>query len=283
MAHPNPPGLRFSAGFRWPVGEADNPVNRGFYRVVAAAAAGAFTARLSPEAMARVILFRFGRKTGIMTGKSNGEKIMARFRLATMLALGGVAVQAPPASAAQIEPNVDSVERRQELRNMAFCLAELRPGWARRTLSQPYLSNTQANIAAEALAGTDGCIRSRNDTEVIFRTSSVVASLAEHYLRTHLPQANFRRVSLALLNLAPRNVSEDFALCVTSRSPSAARDLTLSEFGSPAEAEAAGRLAPFVEPCTNAGETLTVDLQALRALSAIALYRGVTTARPGSN
>jgi hypothetical protein len=208
---------------------------------------------------------------------------MVSFGLATMLALGGAAVQAQPISAAQVEPNVDSVERRQELRNMAICLAELRPGWARRTLSQPYLSNSQAHIASEALTGTDGCIPSRNDTEMTFRTSSVVANLAEHYLRTHLPQANFRRVSVALLNLAPRNVSEDFALCVTARSPSAARDLALSEFGSPAEAEAAGRLAAFVEPCTNAGEELTVDLQALRALSAIALYRGVTTAGSGSN
>ncbi len=208
---------------------------------------------------------------------------MARSRLATMLALGGVAVQAPPASAAQIEPNVDSVERRQELRNMAICLAELRPGWARRTLSQPYLSNTQANIAAEALTGTDRCIGGRDDTEVTFRTSSVVANLAEYYLRSHLPQVNFRRVSVALLTLSPRNASEDLALCVTARSPVAARDLALSEFGSPAEAEAAGRLAAFVEPCTNAGETLTVDLQALRALSAIALYRGVTTAQLSSN
>lgn len=38
------------------VGEPDNPQNQGFYGVVAAAAACAFTARLRAEAMARAML-----------------------------------------------------------------------------------------------------------------------------------------------------------------------------------------------------------------------------------
>ena len=42
------------------VGEPDNPVNQGFYGVVAAAAACAFTARLKPDAMARAMLATAG-------------------------------------------------------------------------------------------------------------------------------------------------------------------------------------------------------------------------------
>ncbi|HST35486.1 MAG TPA: hypothetical protein VLK25_02500 [Allosphingosinicella sp.] len=38
------------------VGEADNPVNQGFYGVVAAAAACAFTARFRAESMGRAML-----------------------------------------------------------------------------------------------------------------------------------------------------------------------------------------------------------------------------------
>jgi|GEM_PF-6030682 len=38
------------------VGEPDNPVNQGFYGVVAAAAACAFTARLRPDGMVRAML-----------------------------------------------------------------------------------------------------------------------------------------------------------------------------------------------------------------------------------
>lgn len=209
--------------------------------------------------------------------------MMRRFHLAALVALGTIAVPAAPASAAPIEGNVDSAERRQQLRTLATCLAQQRPGWARRTLSQPYLSSDQARIASEALSGTDRCIGGRDDVEVTFRTSSVVAGLAEQYLRTELGQVDFGRVSRALSTLPPRNSSEDFALCVTARNPGAARDLVLSEFDSDQEVAAAGRLANHVESCTAPGETLTVDMQALRALSAIALYRGVTLARSRSN
>ena len=78
--------------------------------------------------------------------------------------------------------------------------------------------------------------------------------------------------------LPPRNVTEDFALCVAARNPAAARALALSEPGSDSETQAVGRLAPHVGPCTEPGEDLKVDLQSLRALVSTALYRGVTAA-----
>jgi hypothetical protein len=201
---------------------------------------------------------------------------MTRFLLAALLAAGAASLQAqPPTSTASIQPDVDSAEERKKLREFSACLAEARPRWARKTLSYPYLSDAQAGEAATALSGNDSCITSP-EAEVTFRTSGLVGSLAEHFLQTDMQKADFARLAKALSTLEPLNVSEDFALCLASRNPAAARDLSLSEPGSAAESEAGRKLTAHVEGCTIPGENLTVDLQSLRALVATALYRGVS-------
>jgi len=72
------------------------------------------------------------------------------------------------------------------------------------------------------------------------------------------------------------NVSEDFALCLAARDPSAALDLASTDPGSPAETQAADRVADGLSYCSKPGERIGVDVQALRALVATALYRAVT-------
>jgi hypothetical protein len=144
-------------------------------------------------------------------------------------------------------------------------------------LSRPYLSDAQAADATQAFSGSDTCITSGR-AEIRFRTSSLVASLAEHFLRAEAERVRADALAAVLYRLTPRNVSEDFGLCVASRNQEAARDLALSEPGSAAETEAAGQVGMHVEPCTNQGEQLTVDLQSLRALVSVALYRGTSTA-----
>lgn len=198
---------------------------------------------------------------------------MTRYVIAALLAFSAAS---GTAQTVDIQPTVDTPEQRQSLRTLTSCLAQQRPRWARQTLAQPYLSQSQARIAAYALSGRDTCV-TRNEVEVTFRTSSLVASLAEHYVRTEIGQIDLARLSSALNAITPLNVSEDFAFCVASRNPTAARNLTLSAFGSAEEAAAAQQLAGGVAPCTNRGENLTVDLQALRALSATALYRAVSS------
>jgi hypothetical protein len=202
---------------------------------------------------------------------------MAKLYFAALLAVGAASVAAQPSSPTEaIQPFVDSAEHRQILRNLSACLAEARPRWARRTLSHPYLSDAQASAAAQALNGTDKCIRG-SEAEVTLRTSGLVGSLAEHFLRAEIEKADSQRLAEVLYTLTPLNASEDFALCVAQRNPAAARDLALSEPGSAAETEATGKLATHVAPCINKGEQLTIDLQSLRALTSTALYRGVTT------
>jgi hypothetical protein len=196
--------------------------------------------------------------------------------LAISVALSAVAVQAQPtAQTISIQPSVDTAEERLKLRTFTACLADQRTRWARRTLAAPYLSEDQARAAAEALTGRDTCLRD-DGAEMTFRTSTLISSLAEHFLRADLARVDFQRVVTTMAQTEPLNVSEDFALCVASRDPVAARDLALSEPGSTAEAAAAQRFQPHLRDCMKPGEPLTVDLQALRALMTTALYRAVT-------
>ncbi len=202
-------------------------------------------------------------------------ELMAKLYLAALIALSAASVhaQSPKVS---IEPSPDSAEQRKGLQKLTACLAEARPRWARNTLSRPYLSEAQAYDASQALRGRDGCAMDREGVEVTFRTSGMVGSLAEHYLREEIDRADAARVAEKLSTLPPLNVTEDFALCVASRDPASARALALSEPGSAAEDEAARKVAANLESCTQDNEKLTVDLQSLRSLVATALYRGVT-------
>ncbi|HEX8480634.1 MAG TPA: hypothetical protein VF650_01885 [Allosphingosinicella sp.] len=202
---------------------------------------------------------------------------MAKLYLAALLAVCATPVQAQePAAAVPVAPFVDSAEERDALRKMSVCLAKARPRWARQTLAHPYLSKAQAASAAEIMSGRDACVKG-DQAELALRTSGMVGSLAEHYLSARIGSADFGRVAKALNTLAPLNASEDFALCVASRNPGAARDLALSQPGSAEETEASRKVAAHVSGCTDRREQLSVDMQSLRALVAVALYRGITT------
>lgn len=198
---------------------------------------------------------------------------MARFVFAILIAASAASAQAQSAaSATPIKPSVDTVEQREELRDLVGCVAKSNPEWARELLAYPYLSDAQARSAAEIFSGRDNCLR-RPEMEMMFRTSSIVSNLAEYFLRTSSASSDLGRLSASLNTQNPLNTSEDFALCVASRAPAAARDLSLSRPGSGEELRAAGQLGRQIQPCVRPGENLTVDLQALRGLMSIALYR----------
>lgn len=202
---------------------------------------------------------------------------MATSYLILLLAANAAPVQAPVAASAAVQlESVDSAKERQAVRNLSTCLAEARPRWARKALSFPYLSKAQASEAAEVLNGKDNCM-GKAEEEFAFRTSGVIGSLAEHFVRAEIANADMQRLAKALATVTPLNVSEDFALCIAARDPATSRELILSEVGSEAETKAAAKLAAQVPPCTNAGEKLSVDLESLRSLVSTALYRGLTT------
>lgn len=197
--------------------------------------------------------------------------------LAALLALESLSSQPlPPVPAAVVQPAPDSAELRQSLRRLVMCIADRRPRWARQTLALPYLSEEQAREAAQALSGRDNCLADYQ-SDMTFRTSTLVASLAEHFLQAQTDRNAITRAATALNTATPLNASEDFALCVAARDPAAARDLTFSEPGSAGEEQAAQQLARRVEPCTRPGENLTIDVQSFRALIATAFYRALTT------
>src|SRR5687768_5048595 len=105
---------------------------------------------------------------------------MTRLHLAALLILGAASAQAQPLPP-NVQPSPDSAAERQALRSLTACIAKSRPRWARQTLSLPYLSDAQAAAAAEALSGKDSCVP-RTGAELTFRTSSMVGSLADHFL-----------------------------------------------------------------------------------------------------
>lgn len=180
-----------------------------------------------------------------------------------------------PAATAELQAAPDSGERRQALRTLIMCVAKARPRWARETLAEPYLSEAQAGQAAEILSGRDNCLADP-ETDMTFRTSTLVGSLAEYFVRADAAPDSEARLGAALNSATPLNGSEDFALCIAARDPAAARALALSDPGTDEEMRSAKRLAAFVQPCTQPGENLTVDLQSLRALVATAMYRAMS-------
>ena len=147
-------------------------------------------------------------------------------------------------------------------------------------MAHPYLSEQQASAAALVFAGHDNCIGVPG-VDVAFRTSGVVGSVAEYFVRSDMARTDPQRLANALATVAPMNASEDFALCVATRNPKAAVDLAFSDPGSAAEASASGLVVAAVPSCTKPNERVDVDVQAMRSLIATALYRGVTAASGG--
>lgn len=205
-------------------------------------------------------------------------------RLFTALLLGAAmsAQTQAAALASPIQPSVDTAQQRQSLRTLMACVAKARPVWARQLLAQPYLGEEQTRTAGEALGGKDRCVL-QDEVEMTFRTSSMVSNLAEFFLSTELASADLERLSRSLNTIAPLNASEDFALCVAARDPASARAIALSEPGGNEELQAADKLAAQVQPCVIKGEKPTVDLQSLRGLMSIALYRAMANGALAQN
>ena len=184
------------------------------------------------------------------------------------------AVQAT--GAVEVRPSTDTAQQRVALRDMSMCLARSRPRWAVATLSHPYLSREQASSASQALSGSDLCVRGP-EAEVVFRTSSMIGGLADHYIVANAGGADINSLARALATIKPLNPSEDFALCIAARDPVSARALALSQPGSAAETAAGAKLANVIRPCIGSGEKPVVEMQSLRALVSVALYRGMTS------
>jgi hypothetical protein len=202
---------------------------------------------------------------------------MVKFLLVALLGTVAVPAQSQASSpAVSIEPSADTPAERQVLRNLSMCLAQLRPDWARGVLEHPYLSSAQASAAAVAVSGRDNC-QKQPEVEIEFRTSTLVSALAEYFLRADLPRIDSGRIGQALTSVPARNATEDLGLCLASRNFAAARDLALSDPGTSAEASAARGLGAQVTACSLPGESLKVDLQSLRAIVTVALYRAVTS------
>lgn len=213
----------------------------------------------------------------MVTMPLSGVELMRKLVVSALLLPLTTSALAQSTSSVEIRPAYDTPQERQALRKMTVCIAEQRPRWARELLARPYLSTPQASAATAVVSGRDKCLGAP-ERAVAFRISGVVGAVAEQLIRVDLPKTDLTRVSTALATVTPLNVSEDFALCLAARNPTAALELATSDPGSAGEAQASARVGAGVPSCTRPGEQLQVDVQSLRALVSTALYRGVSAA-----
>jgi len=100
---------------------------------------------------------------------------------------------------------------------------------------------------------------------------TLVSGLAEQlYLNRFGGRDTAAMVSDAAI--APRNASEDVALCLARRNPAGVRVLIDTVPGTSGEATAIKRLEPDLGPCLPKEQTFTLDAFSVRTFAAAGLY-----------
>jgi hypothetical protein len=217
-----------------------------------------------------------------------------------ILVLASLAVSAPAGSEPPIGSRIDAVplapvqpdthSRDDALRLMnqfARCVGHQRRKDARAVLDLPLGSAEQNHAIARIIGVHEECM-GEGGVELHFPGSALVGGLAEQLILDLYPGADVS--FLAGLSdadqqrsgFAPRNLSEDFALCVLRRDPASVRALVDTQPTSPGEAAVVRKLVPQFGPCAVAGQTMTLDKPSVRLMLAFGLYRALAvTHGPG--
>ena len=192
----------------------------------------------------------------------------------------GSRIDPAPGSLAPME-TIDQAAARQAMRTFAGCVARARRRWAESALTLPFLSSEQNDYVRRGFGGFDDCM-GYSGLELRFYPPSMVGGMAEELIATRYRSAGLDPIvqltdeSLESRGLVPRNVNEDFGLCVVRRDPALVREFLATRPAASEERTGAGRLAPHLGACLYQGQTLDFRLPALRALLAPALYRALT-------
>lgn len=204
------------------------------------------------------------------------------------LTLAAPALSEPPIGSridavplAPVQPDTHSQEDAIRLMNQfARCIGHQRRKEARAVLDLPLGSTEQNRAIARMVGGQEECLGD-GAAELHFPAPALIGGLAEQLILDLYPGAD--PSSLAGLSdadqqkrgFAPRNLSEDFALCVVRRDPASVRAFIDTQPASPGEDQVVRKLVPQFGPCAVAGQTLKLDKLSIRLMLAFGLYRAL--------
>jgi hypothetical protein len=182
-----------------------------------------------------------------------------------------------PARSAVTDSANDPIDR-QVTNQFARCIADTRPQFADQILEMPFTSGEQEKLISAHLGGWDKCL-STYQFDLKLNTLSILGGMAESriaYKYRGADPAAFAKVTddqLYASPAAPRNTSEDFAMCLARKNPSAVRALIESRPETDKETASIKLLTPHLSECLIQGMTIQFNRSTIRAYAAYGLYR----------
>jgi hypothetical protein len=210
------------------------------------------------------------------------------FMSASML-LFSIAALATPETDSRIDRAplaVNDPERTPEARvltnQFSRCFAAERLKWAREVVALPYAEGEQSKRVHAIMGGMDECLGpSRFDLRLV--VPSIIGAMAEQLILKDFKSVDVSGLAkvdddrLFASQAAPRNLSEDFGMCVARRDPVAVRQLIDAGVATTREAGLLGKLRPHLGPCVPQGLSLRLNPATIRSLSVVGLYRLLST------
>lgn len=211
-------------------------------------------------------------------------------RLANVLSLLVLLSIKAPAQPRFTDPDSHSPDRaqvafskdaaRKFVDDFARCVASRQPGRAAAVLNLPYGSEQQAKAVGDLAAREYDCLGPfSGNLEIGFGAEPIASGMAEYFLGNLGKIAELRRRDPRSFAYREPIGIEAFGECVVAQKPDAVEALANSKIASPAESVATDALAPELQQCVWAGQTVALDRTSLRQVLTVSLYRHV--AMPG--
>lgn len=149
------------------------------------------------------------------------------------------------------------------------CMAARKPDLAQQILALPMGDPAQNRLLVQERSEPGGCAGWMRS--VVLPDTEAVGSIAEAWVEQH-PNTNAGPTGQPVA-VKPLNPSEAFALCVFNRAAKLVGPLLFSTPTGETEGDVVRDITPHLQPCLEAGSTLSLNRATLRSLLAVAAYR----------
>jgi len=167
---------------------------------------------------------------------------------------------------------------RRVANQFARCVADTRGNWAQQLLELPFTSESQIKQLHDRLGGWDDCLATYQ-FNLKLNEVSLLGGMAEKLTIKRFKAGDSSRFGsvtddqLFASAAAPRNTSEDFAMCLVRKNPRAVRALIEAVPTSGEETASLNQLIPHLSTCVPSGMNLKLNAGTIRSYSAYGLYR----------